>query len=63
MFGVVTAARLPCSCRFDGDFKSEQGLKLVDEYHRKYITALQDLWDANKGKYAIAGASEFKIVE
>ena len=60
---IVTNAVVACSYRFDGDMKSDQGLKLVDEYHRKYITALQALWDSHKDKYTAAGTSEFKLVE
>lgn len=49
--------------RFSGDIKSAEGSQLVDEYHIKYINALQTLWHSNKDKYAKKRLSELQIVE
>jgi len=49
--------------RYDGDVRSSEGLKLVDEYHSKYIAALTDLWGANKAKYAEKGTSDLRLLE
>lgn len=49
-------------CRFAGDIKSAEGLKLTDEYHNKYLKALQTLWETNKHKVAKEG-TEFQVVE
>lgn len=39
-------------CRFAGDIKSPEGVKLTREYHNKYVKALQTLWDTNKLKFS-----------
>jgi len=46
-----------------GDVRSEEGRKLVDEYHTKYIAALKELWEANKDKYAPKRIQELEIVQ
>ncbi|KAL3145161.1 hypothetical protein ABBQ38_001761 [Trebouxia sp. C0009 RCD-2024] len=38
--------------RFAGDIKSPEGLNLTQEYHNKYVKALQTLWDTNKCKFS-----------
>lgn len=50
-------------CRFDGDIRSSEGVKLVDEYHNKYIAALTELWETNKLKYADPSTADLKLVE
>ena len=50
-------------CRFAGDIKSAEGVQLTEEYHNKYIKALEDLWEANKSKYAKQGTADLQMVE
>lgn len=50
-------------CRFDGDIRSSEGMKLVDEYHSQYVNALTALWNDKKEKYAKQRVSELQIVE
>ena len=50
------------SCRFVGDIRSPEGQKLTDEYHNKYVKALQTLWDTNKYEFSMEG-TDFRLVE
>ena len=50
-------------CRFAGDIKSPEGVKLTEEYHNKYMTALEVLWETNKTKYAKQGTADLQTVE
>ena len=50
-------------CRFAGDIKSPEGVKLTEEYHNKYIQALEVLWETNRTKYAKPGTADLHVVE
>ena len=50
-------------CRFAGDIKSPEGVKLTEEYHNKYMKALEVLWESNKAKYAKQGTADLQMVE
>jgi hypothetical protein len=52
-----------CHARYDGDIRSSEGLQQVDHYHKKYIAALTELWQANKPKYAKQGTADLNLVE
>ncbi|KAL0020975.1 hypothetical protein WJX77_001965 [Trebouxia sp. C0004] len=59
---TVVGAPIPVS-RYDGDIRSSEGLQQVNNYHRKYIAALTELWQANKPKYAKQGTADLILVE
>lgn len=46
-----------------GDLRSEEGQRLVDEHHRKYVDALRALYDAHKEQYAPARRRSLDIVQ
>ena len=50
-------------CQAAGDLRSEEGQRMVDTYHRKYVDALKALYDAHKEKYAPARRRSLDIVE
>lgn len=49
--------------RYAGDIKSPEGVKLTEEYHNKYMRALEVLWETNKAKYAKQGTADLQMVE
>ena len=50
-------------CRFTGDIKSPEGVNLTEEYHDRYMKALELLWETNKATYAKQGTADLKMVE
>ncbi|BDA43207.1 Diacylglycerol O-acyltransferase 2 [Coccomyxa sp. Obi] len=58
----VVGAPIPVP-KFNGDLKSEEGQKLVDEYHARYIAGLKAVWEQHKDKYAPKRRKSLDIVQ
>lgn len=50
-------------CRSPGDVRSEEGKQLVEKYHQLYMQKLQELFDANKHKFAANRQSDLRFVQ
>lgn len=48
--------------KYDGDVFSEDGKKVVHEYHAQYMKVLQKLYDDHKNTYHAGRKSEMKFV-
>jgi hypothetical protein len=46
-----------------GDLKSEEGLKLIEEYHARYVEGLKAIWNEHKNKCAPNRRRSLEIVQ
>lgn len=48
--------------KYDGDVFSEEGKKVVAQYHAQYLQVLQKLYDDHKNTYHAGRKSEMKFI-